>query len=243
MENFFEINFWEMMLRTTISFIVLLFLARILGKKQLSQLTFFNYITGITIGSIAAEIASQHETPFIDGLVSLIWWSILTLLSSLISLKSSKLRGIIDGDPTIVIKNGELSVQALKTSKLHMDDLLMLLREKSVFSIQDVHYAILETNGELSILKKPAEQSATKQDVKADVSIPPHIPIEVVNDGKIVQKTMEELNLTDEWLMKKLKKQNIQDLQDVFYAQLQPNGSLYICTRDENKAANNDKTQ
>ena len=142
MENFFEINFWEMMLRTTISFIVLLFLARILGKKQLSQLTFFNYITGITIGSIAAEIASQHETPFIDGLVSLIWWSILTLLSSLISLKSSKLRGIIDGDPTIVIKNGELSVQALKTSKLHMDDLLMLLREKSVFSIQDVHYAI-----------------------------------------------------------------------------------------------------
>ena len=64
-----------------------------------------------------------------------------------------------------------------------------------------------------------------------------------MNDGKIVQKTMEELNLTDEWLMKKLKKQNIQDLQDVFYAQLQPNGSLYICTRDENKAANNDKTQ
>ncbi|WP_146553824.1 DUF421 domain-containing protein [Rummeliibacillus sp. SL167] len=243
MENFFEINFWEMMLRTTISFIVLLFLARILGKKQLSQLTFFNYITGITIGSIAAEIASQHETPFIDGLISLIWWSILTLLSSFISLKSSKLRGIIDGDPTIVIKNGELSVQALKTSKLHMDDLLMLLREKSVFSIQDVHYAILETNGELSILMKPAEQSATKQDVKADVSIPPHIPIEVVNDGKIVRKTMEELNLTDEWLMKKLKKQNIQDLQDVFYAQLQPNGSLYICTRDENKAANNDKTQ
>lgn len=243
MENFFEINFREMMLRTTISFIVLLFLARILGKKQLSQLTFFNYITGITIGSIAAEIASQHETPFIDGLISLIWWSILTLLSSLISLKSSKLRGIIDGDPTIVIKNGELSVQALKTSKLHMDDLLMLLREKSVFSIQDVHYAILETNGELSILMKPAEQSATKQDVKADVSIPPHIPTEVVNDGKIVRKTMEELKLTDEWLMKKLKKQNIQDLQDVFYAQLQPNGSLYICTRDENKAANNDKTQ
>lgn len=241
MDNFFQMNFWEMMLRTTISFIVLLFLARLLGKKQLSQLTYFHYITGITIGSIAAEIASQHETPFFDGLISLIWWSILTILASAVALQSTKLRNIIDGSATVIIKNGEISVQALKTSKLHMDDLLMMLREQSIFSIQDVHYAILETNGQLSILKKPTEQSATKLDVKADVSIPPHIPIEVIADGKIVWNTMEEMNLTEDWLMKKLKKKNIQTVEEVFYAQLQPNGSLYICTREENKASNNDK--
>lgn len=152
------------------------------------------------------------------------------------------MRNVIDGSPTVIIKNGELSVQALKTSKLHMDDLMMLLREQSVYSIQDVHYAILETNGQLSILKKPAEQSATKQDVKADVSIPPHIPIEIIGDGHIIWNTMEEMNLTEEWLMKKLKKKEIQDVKDVFYAQLQPDGSLYICTRDEDKAHNNDKT-
>ena len=243
MENFFEVNFWEMMLRTTLSFIVLLFLARLLGKKQLSQLTYFHYITGITIGSTAAQIASVEETPFMDGMISLIWWSILTILASLIALKSSKLRNIIDGSPTVIIKNGEISVQAMKTSKLHMDDLLMMLREQSVFSIQDVHYAILETNGQLSILKKPAEQSATKQDIKADVSIPPHIPIEVVADGHIVWNTMEEMNLTEDSLMKKLKKKNIEDVGEVFYAQLQPNGSLYVCTREENKATQNDKTE
>lgn len=243
METFFELNFWEMILRTTLSFLVLLFLARLLGKKQLSQLTYFHYITGITIGSTAAEIASMHETPFLDGLISLIWWAILTILASVVSLNSSKLRNIIDGSPTIIIKNGELSVQALKTSKLHMDDLIMLLREQSIYSIQDVHYAILETNGQLSILKKPAEQSATKQDVKVDVSIPPHIPMEIISDGHIVWKTMEELNLTEDWLMKKLKKKDIEDLSEVFYAQLQSNDSLYICTREENKSHNNDKSQ
>ncbi|MCM3318155.1 DUF421 domain-containing protein [Rummeliibacillus stabekisii] len=240
--KFWETNLWEMLFRTTISFVVLLILARLLGKKQLSQLTFFHYITGITIGSTAAEIAAQKETSFPDGLVSLVWWSVLTLLASYIAMKSPKWRNIIDGSPTVIIKNGEISVQALKSVKLHMSDLMMMLREQSVYSIQDVHYAILETNGQLSVLKKPAEQSATKQDVNADVSIPEHIPTEVVVDGKIVWNTMEELNLTEESLRKKLKKKNITDLKEVFYAQLQPNGSLYICTRKPDKAQKNDKT-
>lgn len=154
METFFEMNFWEMILRSTLSFIVLLILARLLGKKQLSQLTFFHYITGITVGSIAAEIASQHETPFLDGLIALIWWTVLTLLMSYISLKFPTIRTWIDDEPTIVIKDGEISTKSLKSARLHMDDVLMMLREQSIFSIQDVHYAVLETNGELSVMKK-----------------------------------------------------------------------------------------
>lgn len=228
-----EVNFWEMILRTTISFASLLFLARLLGKKQLSQLTFFHYITGITIGSIAAEIASQKETPFIDGLISLIWWSILTMLMSYISLKSSKARILFDDEPTILIKDGKLSVKSLKSTRMHMDDLLMMLREQSIFSIQDVHYAVLETNGELSVFKKPAQQEATKQDVKADVSLPVYMPTEIISDGKIVQKNLLELDLDEDWVMKKLRKQGIDSVDDVFYAQLQTNGSLYINLRKE----------
>ncbi|MEK4487555.1 DUF421 domain-containing protein [Psychrobacillus sp. FSL H8-0484] len=228
-----EVNFWEMILRTTISFAVLLFLARLLGKKQLSQLTFFNYITGITIGSIAAEIASQKETPFIDGLLSLIWWTLLTILMSWISLKSSRARVLLDDEPTILIKDGKLSVKSLKSTRMHMDDLLMMLREQSIFSIQDVHYAVLETNGELSVFKKPNQQEATKQDVKADVSLPVYMPREIISDGKIVQKNLLELDLDEEWVMRKLRKQGIDSVEDVFYAQLQTNGSLYINLRKE----------
>ncbi|WP_419960177.1 YetF domain-containing protein [Psychrobacillus sp. BM2] len=231
MDNFFELNFWEMMLRTTISFLVLLILARLLGKKQLSQLTFFHYITGISIGSISAEIASQKETPFMDGLVALIWWTVLTLLMSYLSLKSPKIRTWIDDEPTIIIKDGEISTKSLKSSRLHMDDLLMMLREQSIFSIQDVHYAVLETNGELSVMKKVGMQEATKQDVKVPLTLPLFMPSEIISDGKIVKKNLDELDLTEDWVMKKLRKHGVDSVSDVFYAQLQTNGSLHISLR------------
>jgi uncharacterized membrane protein YcaP (DUF421 family) len=231
MKDLFEINFWEMIIRTTSAFVVLLLLARLLGKKQLSQLTFFHYITGITIGSIAADIASQTDTPFLNALISLIWWSVLTWLMSYIALKIPKLRILFDDKPDIIIKDGEISVKTLRSVRLHMDDVMMLLREQNIFSIQEVHYAVLETNGELSVFKKVGQQEATKLDVKADTSPPLYMPAEIIADGKIVQKNLVELKLTEEWVMKKLRKQGVESVQDVFYAQIQTNGSLYISLR------------
>lgn len=233
MDDFFEVNFWEMILRATLSFFALLILARILGKKQLGQLTFFHYTTGITFGSIASEIAAQAETPFTDGLVALIWWSVLTYLMTIITIKSKKARVLIDDKPTIVIQNGLILESALKKNRLHMDELTMMLREQAIFSVQDVQYALLETTGKLSVLPKPAEQPATKQDVKADVTPPSYIPTEVVSDGQLIFENLVELELTEDWLMKKLKKQNVQSVEDVYFAQVQANGSLYISLKDK----------
>jgi len=233
MDDFFEVNFWEMILRATLSFFALLILARILGKKQLGQLTFFHYTTGITFGSIASEIAAQAETPFTDGLIALIWWSVLTYLMTIITIKSKKARVLIDDKPTIVIQNGLILESALKKNRLHMDELTMMLREQAVFSVQDVQYALLETTGKLSVLQKPAEQPATKQDVKADVTPPSYIPTEVVSDGQLIYENLVELELTEDWLMKKLKKQNVQSVEDVYFAQVQANGSLYISLKDK----------
>lgn len=233
MNDFFEVNFWEMILRATLSFFALLILARILGKKQLGQLTFFHYTTGITFGSIASEIAAQAETPFTDGLIALIWWSVLTYLMTIITIKSKKARVLIDDKPTIVIQNGLILESALKKNRLHMDELTMMLREQAVFSVQDVQYALLETTGKLSVLPKPAEQPATKQDVKADVTPPSYIPTEVVSDGQLIYENLVELELTEDWLMKKLKKQNVQSVEDVYFAQVQANGSLYISLKDK----------
>jgi len=233
MDEFFHVNFWEMILRASLSFFALLILARILGKKQLGQLTFFHYTTGITFGSIASEIAAQAETPFIDGLIALIWWSVLTYLMTIITIKSKKARVLIDDKPTIVIQNGLILESALKQNRLHMDELTMMLREQAVFSVQDVQYALLETTGKLSVLQKPAEQPATKQDVKADVTPPSYIPTEVVSDGQLIYENLVELELTEDWLMKKLKKQNVQSVEDVYFAQVQANGSLYISLKDK----------
>ena len=119
-----------------------------------------------------------------------------------------------------------------------MDELTMLLREQSIFSVQDVQYAILETNGKLSVLSKPAQQTATKQDVKADITPATYIPTEVISDGQLIYENLVELDLTEDWLMKKLKKQNVQNVEDVYFAQVQTNGSLYISLKDKARQAN-----
>ncbi|MFJ7891056.1 DUF421 domain-containing protein [Lysinibacillus xylanilyticus] len=232
-DEFFKADFWEMILRSTLSFFALLIVTRLLGKKQLGQLTFFHYTTGITFGSIASEIAAQAETPFLDGLIALIWWSVLTYFMTIITIKSKKARVIVDDKPTILIQNGIILESALRKNRLHMDELAMMLREQAIFSIQDVQYALLETTGKLSVLPRPAEQPATKQDVKVDVTPPTYIPTEVASDGKVIYENLVELELTEDWLMKKLKKQNVQSVEDVYFAQVQGNGSLYVSLKDK----------
>ncbi|MBB3114739.1 uncharacterized membrane protein YcaP (DUF421 family) [Paenibacillus phyllosphaerae] len=228
MDDFMKLDFWEMIVRTTLSFLILLALARILGKKQLSQLTFFNYVTGITIGSIAADIAGESETPFLNGLTSLIWWSLLTIAVGYIGLKSSKARILVDGQPTIVIKEGRILKNALRATRLNLDDLSMMLREKGVFSMLDVHYAILEPNGELSILKKEYKQPVTKGDLSIPTPTFSFLPSEVISDGKIVKKNLDELNITETWVMEQLNNHGIASIEDVFYAELQQDGTLFV---------------
>ena len=118
MGKMWELDFWEMIIRVTISFIVLLILARLLGKEQISQLTFFHYVTGITIGSIAGEIASQSGDHFLNGLIAMIWWALLTFLMSFIALKSQKIRVILDDKPIIVMHGGKLIEESMKKSRL-----------------------------------------------------------------------------------------------------------------------------
>jgi uncharacterized membrane protein YcaP (DUF421 family) len=226
--EFFKYDVLEMIYRTTGAFVALLILARFLGKKQLSQLTFFHYITGIAFGSIAAEIAGQTDVKFMEGLTALIWWALLTMLASYISLKSSNLRIVLDDQPSIVIKEGAIMENAMKKEKLHVNDLMMMLREQSIFTLQDVHYAILETNGQLSVMKKITQQGATKQDVKASTTAPKYLPTELISDGKVMEKNLTELSLTEEWLMQELRKKGVESAEQVFIAQVQDDGTLFV---------------
>ena len=227
-----ELNLGEMLIRSTCAFFAILLLARIIGKKQLSQLTFFHYVTGITFGSIAAEISAQVETPFLDGLVSLIWWTVLTLLISYLSFKSKKARILFDDKPMILIQNGIILNDNLRKSRLHPDELTMLLREQSIFSLDEVLYAVFETNGELSVMKKPLMRGATKEDVNIAAPAPQFFPTELISDGKIIAANLAELHLTEEWLLKKLSKKNINNVKDVYFAQVLENGSLYISLKN-----------
>lgn len=229
-DEFWELAFWEMTLRTIISFVILMILARFMGKKQVSQLTFFHYVTGITIGSIAANLAGESETPFLNGLYAMLLWALLTMLANYLSFKSVKIRVALDDKPMIVVKDGKIIEGSLQKLRLNFNELNMMLREQSIFSMKDVNYAIFETNGNLSVMLKPAEQSATKKDVKASVAMPKYIPTEIITDGKVEEKNMRELNLTDVWLTQQLELQGISKPEQVLYAEIQTDGSLYVNT-------------
>ncbi len=216
------------LLRTLITFVVILFLARIIGSKQLSQLTFFNYITGITIGSIAASIVSRESAPFWDEIIGLVFWSLLAVVDSYIGLMPGKIRLLLDGQPIIVIKKGKLLKDALRKARLNMEELTMLLRELDTFSVTDVEYAILETNGQLTIMKKTQKQQVTKEDMNVFPPAQNYMPSEIIVDGRTITRNLKEFNLDEKWLIDVLKQQNIRSVKDVLYAELQPDGSLYV---------------
>lgn len=233
MKELMDFDFWEMLIRTTLAFAALLILARILGKKQLSQLTFFHYATGIAFGSIAAEMAGQSDIKFTDGLIALIWWAVLTLLMSYISLKSKKGRIILDAQPSILIKKGMIMKKEMNKERIHINDVMMMLREQSIFSLADVEYAVLETNGELSVMKKTPQQEATKTDVQAAVPKPKYLPTAFIMDGELLERNLLEFDFTEEWLMKELRKKGIESVDQVFLAQLQTDGTLWIDLQQE----------
>lgn len=221
-------NVYYALLRTTLIFSVLLILTRVLGKKQVSHLTFFNYVTGITVGSIAANMVSESNETFIDDFVGLVWWCLLTILVGYIALKSGNLRRIIDGQPTILVKKGKIDRNSLKGCRLNMDDLSMMLRMQNVLSIKEVEYAILEPNGNLSVIKKPENQQVTKSDMRI---LPPplkYLPSEIIADGKIIYHNLKQFNLDENWLNTQLKQQNILSVNNVFYAEIQGDGTLFI---------------
>ncbi len=215
------------LIRSIIAFILLLFLTRIMGKKQLSQLTFFDYVVGITIGSIAASMSVDKNIQISNGVVSLAIWGIFPIILGFFGMKSRKFLQITDGRPSIVIKEGKVLEESMKKNQLAIDELMMLLREKGVFKIEDVEIAILETNGELSIMKRTDVEPITPSLLGMKVKLE-HAPTLLIVDGHILSKNLSALGYTEEWLLKKIKKQGAKSIDDIFIAQVDSKGSLYV---------------
>lgn len=218
----------DLFIRIFSGFIVLFILTRILGKKQIGQFNIFTYITGIAIGNMAGELMIHPDVKIINAIIAMSTWALLIILMEIVSLKSGTIRTILDGQATIVIKKGQIKYKALKKARLNMDDLLMLLRARDIFYIKDVDYAILEPNGELSVLKTPEKQIVLKQDINIKVKPIPHIPTEIIVDGKILDKNLREINKTKEWVYDEVRKNNISNIKKILYAELQEDDTLYI---------------
>ena len=220
----------ELVLRLAIAFIALLALTRLMGRKEISQMTSFNFVSAISIGTLGASLAIDASISVTNGLIALIAWSAFTILMNLLDLKAPKLRYAINGQPIILIKKGKIMDEALRKVRLDLDTLNALLRKKNVFSVCDVDYAIFESDGTLSVMKKEPKQTLTKSDMninQTNVNVFP-ISTSVISDGEIKQENLKKLNLDRQWLERQLKLSGVDSISDVFYAEVQKDGTLYI---------------
>lgn len=222
-------NIQELALRIAIGFIVLLILTRIMGRKEISQMTFFNFASSITIGSIAATLVLSSDVSIRNGVIALIGWAFFTLLMDGIDIKTIRGRHIINGNPLIIVKNGRIVEKAMLNSRFDLDSLTSMLRQQGVFSIAEVDYAILETNGKLSILKKDEHLYTTKSDMK--IAPRPRVyslPAVIISDGAVIKTNLIDIDRDYDWLLFELKKHGIDNVKDVFFAQMQMDGTLYV---------------
>ncbi|CAM2963948.1 DUF421 domain-containing protein [Hathewaya histolytica] len=219
----------EILFRGCVGFFTLLILARILGKQQISQLTFFDYVLGITIGSTAATMTSELDSPLWPHLVGLFVWFGLGFLMQLITLKSRYVSKIMEGEPEIVIMEGKIMENVLRKMRYRVSDLMEQLRIKGIFDLSEIQYAILECDGGVSVVKKAENDPVTLKDLKLKPD-KTGINIELIYDGKIVEQNLKDLNRNKAWLEKKLKEQNVNDYKEVFLATVNPKGEVYIDT-------------
>ncbi|MCL6443976.1 MAG: DUF421 domain-containing protein [Alicyclobacillus sp.] len=221
----------EVLAQSLIAFVVLFILARVMGKRQVAQLTMFDYIVGITIGNIAAAW-SLDDVRSIHAVCALLVWSILPLLLAIVQRKSYRARIWLDGRPSIVIHRGRVLDKNLRKARLDLEELLLLLRKKDIFKLSDVEYAVFEVDGSLTVMKKSEVQPVTPKDMGIPIE-PEHESRVLIIDGKVMTRSLEDLGYTKEWLLGEVMKQGAQSFKDVFVAQIDSTGTLYVDLFDD----------
>ncbi|WP_347318381.1 DUF421 domain-containing protein [Rossellomorea sp. RS05] len=211
--------------RTIISFILLILITSIIGKHINSHKNHYSFALSVTIGSSIANMGFDTNLKFFEMLFSFIALIFLFYLSMVISSKSRHLRKWLSGRPTVFIENGRILDHNMKKTNFSLDDLNQLLREKDIFDISEVEYAILEVSGDLSILKKEAFQNPSKSDLHISSS-PSMLPIELIMEGEVIKKNTNN-TYTEDWIVNQCSNRHVQ-VRDVYYGVINSKGNLII---------------
>lgn len=213
--------------RTILVLLILFILTKIMGKKQVSQLSLFDYIIGITIGSIAADISLDIEKNLLSGILSLCIYSTMSLIVSYITMKSINLRRFVMGVPTILIEKGNLIESGLKKSKIDVNDLLTEARSQGYFKLEDIEYAIMETNGKISFMLANKNTPITKKDMLDKIN-KESLVANVIIDSKLLDKNLKEMNKDKKWLDNALKVQGYNNYNNIMLATLDINDKVVV---------------
>ncbi|HQE24280.1 MAG: DUF421 domain-containing protein [Syntrophomonadaceae bacterium] len=216
--------------RSIIAFVTLFIFARLLGKQQVSQLTFFDYVLGITIGSIAASLSIDLESRAWPHWVGLAVWTLAVLGIQIASTKSTTAAKIFMGEPVVVISKGKLLEEAMGRMRYTTGEILEQLRNQGVFDISTVEYAVMESDGQLSVLLKPEHRPATVQDLGL---APPSggMSAQLIYDGQVIQENLQAAGVDEAWLAKRLREQGINNASEVFLASYHPGSQRLFIDR------------
>lgn len=211
----------KVILTSLLSVVTMFIIAKISGHKQVAQLDFFDYINGITVGSIAAELATELEDPW-KPFTAMIIYMLVSVLLSFTAQKFPKTRKFLNGTPTIIMDNGKINKKNMKKAKLELSEFLLMCRQEGYFNINDIETAVFEYNGKLTVLPK----STKRPIVPEDLNIAPKkekISNEIIMDGKILHGNLKKLGLDLTWLDKQLKEQKYNNANEIY---------LGICDQD-----------
>lgn len=229
--KFDAVEIGEVVIRSLFSLITLFLVTKMLGKKQVSQLSLFDYVIGISIGNFAAEISINVDTPYVNGIVAVLIFGIVAVSISYLTMKSMRLRRFFMGTPTLLIQNGKILEKNLKKVKFDINDMLEECRNNDYFDISEIEYAIMEANGHLSILPKFENKPLTPKDmgIKGEKN---SLCANVIIDSKYMYNNLKNMHKTKEWLDSQLKIKGYSDLSKILLATLDINYKLTVYERN-----------
>ena len=221
-----------LIIRTIILYFIVVFVMRLMGKRQLGQLQPYELVITIMISELATLPMQDIRLPLLLGIIPILTMLILQIILSEVQLRSEGLRKIIDGKPSILLRNGNLDIAALREQRINVDDLMEELRTSGYFNFSDLAYIILENNGQLSIIPKTELTPVTKKDLnissKQDV-----LPVILILNGKVQSNNLKSINKNDNWLKNQIKNKKINSYEEVYLAMMDSNNNFYCQKKDK----------
>ncbi|MFJ7727072.1 DUF421 domain-containing protein [Neobacillus sp. NPDC097160] len=220
-------DYLTILVRTIIFYLLILVIFRLMGKREIGELSILDLVVFIMIGELAVVAIERPNVKIFHAILPMAILMIIQIIMAIISLKSKKIRNLVEGKPSIIINRGKIDEVAMRKQRYNFDDLMTQLREKDIRSIADVEFAILESSGSLSVIEKLEDPNKPKNPSKnGDITIP------LILDGNIEEENLKRINKTNLWLRQELKKQGYRDVKKISFCSYE-NGKFFIDLQDE----------
>lgn len=221
-------------LRVLLVYMLLLISIRIMGKREIGQLSNLDFVVAIVVAELATLPITDHKLTLEETILPMLIITFLQVAVSILCLKSNRFRRLLYGRPNVLIAGGQMQMQEMRKARYNIDDLLSQLRQKDVFDIASVEYAVLETSGELTVMQKQGSHPVTRSDLKMETPVLfCGMPLTLIDDGEVNWRGLADHGITEAWLTEQLRRNGAASAGEVFYASLSQNGQVYLITRAE----------